>query len=118
MGKRRTTGWITLRGSSGYPTIEQPEADWFDNSGANYAQVEVMLSQLSGATFILQVAEKGNQYFGTALTATDLSATVVPLYLSRAAAPGDADHLTDVLRWVVMGTGDWEATFQVVVNLK
>jgi len=118
MGKRSTTGWITLRGSSGYPTIEQAESDWFDCAGANYAQVEVLLAQLSGATLTVLGAEKNNQYFVNNLTATDLSSTVHTLYLNRKVPPGDSDRLNDVLKWVVTGNSNWEACFQVVVNLK
>lgn len=118
MAKRQTTGWITLRGSSGYPDIEQPEQDWFDCSGHNFGQVEVLLSQLSGATLTLQGAERNNQYFATNLTATDLSSTLHVLYLNRQVPPGDTDRLNDVLKWVVNGSGNWEACFRVVVNLK
>jgi hypothetical protein len=117
MSKRYSTGWITLAGTSGSGP-EQPEQDWFDCTGYNYGELEIICSQLSGCTVSIMTGEKNSQYFNTVKNVTSLAATVTNVYFNRTLPPGDGNHLSDYMKWVVNGGASWETTFRLTLNLK
>ena len=117
MSKRYSTGWITLAGSTGSGP-EQPEQDWFDCTGYNYGELEIILSQLSSATVNIMTGEKDSAYFNTVKSVTSIATTITNVYFNRTLPPGDGNHLSDYMKWTVEGGASWETTFRLTLNLK
>jgi hypothetical protein len=103
--------WTTIRGGSGVSTVTQQETDWLDLAAFQDVVFWIDVKETTGSpTLYLQTAPTlDDSFFQAMITGVAMTAAAAPTVLS-ATVP-----LARYLRWQIVGTPTWDATFRIAV---
>ena len=108
--------WTTIRGGGSVSTVTQQETEWLDLAAYQDVTFWIDVKETTGTPVLyLQTAPTlDDSFFQSMVTAVTMTAAaapaVVPAFMSNALVP-----LARYVRWQIVGTPTWDATFRIAV---
>ncbi|HEY3819495.1 MAG TPA: hypothetical protein VGL81_20135 [Polyangiaceae bacterium] len=111
--------WTTIRGGGSVTTVTQQETDWLDLSPYQDIVFWIDVKEVTTtATLYLQTSPTLDDSFFQSMTTAGIAMaaaaapTVLPLLMASAST---AVPLARYVRWQIVGTMTWDATFRIAL---